>query len=280
MHPYRGRTAALGTKHGKERAIAPPLARRLGLSVTVAAFDTDMLGTFTGEVERPGTPRETVLLKARRGAETARVPIGIASEGSFGPHPSLPWLPCGQELLAFVDLESGLRVVESRISLRTTHGQTTARDLDAAGAFLRRIGFPRQAVIVRPNLGDGPLLKGVAEPAAVAAAIRDAAAASGDGTARIEVDMRAHLNPVRMGEIRRLAARLAKRLATPCPACGRPGFGGDGPVPGLPCGWCGTPTAAPLGERWTCPSCGHGEVRTRPDRPSVADPGQCGECNP
>lgn len=280
MDRYRGRLAALGTKHGKQRAIAPPLARRLGLTVTVADFDTDTLGTFSGEVERPAPPRETVLLKARRAAEVSGLPLALASEGSFGPHPALPWLPCGHELLAFVDLETGLTLVESRTSLRTTHGQMTARDLDGAAGFLGRIGFPRTAVIVRPNAGAGAIVKGLSDPATLAAVIRNAAAASGDGAVRIETDMRAHLNPVRMGEIRKLAARLARRLATACPACGSPGFGSDGPVPGLPCGWCGAPTDAPLGQRWSCPACGHVEVRTTPRQPAVADPGHCAECNP
>ncbi|WP_404325454.1 hypothetical protein [Aerophototrophica crusticola] len=53
---HAGRTVALGTRHGKERAFAPPLLRRLGLSVTLADIDTDQLGTFSGEVERQGTP--------------------------------------------------------------------------------------------------------------------------------------------------------------------------------------------------------------------------------
>lgn len=283
MDLYRGRVAALGTKHGKERAVAPPLARRLGLSVAVPDVDTDRLGTFTGEVERPGTPKETVLMKARAAAEAAGVPLALASEGSFGPHPSLPWLPCGQELLAFIDLDRGLTVVESRVTLRTTHGQVTGRALDGIAGFLSRIGFPRQAVIVRPNAGDagdGSIVKGLSEPAALARALDRAAAASVDGLARIETDMRAHLNPVRMGEIRKVAARLARRLATPCPSCGSPGFGAEGPVPGLPCGWCGGPTGAALGERWHCQSCGHGEVRPHPHRPTVADPGQCPDCNP
>ena len=56
--PYCGRVAVLTTKHGKERAVGRPLRAALGLIVAVPEeIDTDLLGTFTGEVERVGTPR-------------------------------------------------------------------------------------------------------------------------------------------------------------------------------------------------------------------------------
>lgn len=278
---YAGRTAALGTKHGKERAFAPPLLRRLGLGMTVPDMDTDRLGTFSGEVERQTSPRDTVIAKARLAAEAAGLPLALASEGSFGPHPSLPWLAIGHELACFLDLESGLTLVESRASLRTNFGHATGRTPADIAAFLARARFPGHAVIARPNAGPlYPLSKGIRDTGTLAEAMSAAAAASPDRLARVETDMRAHLNPTRMGEIRKVAARLARRLATPCPACARPGFGPDRVVPGLPCGWCGEPTPAPLGLSWGCPTCGHGEVRPRPNQPLAADPSQCPGCNP
>ena len=68
---YAGRTAILATMHGKERAVAPALLETPGLTVTVAAgIDTDRLGTFTGEIDRPGDMLETARRKARLGMET------------------------------------------------------------------------------------------------------------------------------------------------------------------------------------------------------------------
>jgi len=61
--------------------------------VVPAGLDTDGLGTFTGEVERPAPPRETALLKARLAIETTGLPRALASEGSFGPHPALGFVP-------------------------------------------------------------------------------------------------------------------------------------------------------------------------------------------
>ncbi len=278
---HAGRTVALGTRHGKERAFAPPLLRRLGLSVTLADIDTDQLGTFSGEVERQGTPRDTVITKARLAAEASGLPLGLASEGSFGPHPSLPWLAMGHELACFLDLETGLTLVESRASLRTNFGHATGRTTDDIADFLARARFPSHAVIARPNAGPSqPLVKGIRELGTLAAAMAAAAETSPDRLARVETDMRAHLNPTRMGEIRKVAVRLARRLATPCPACAAPGFGPERVVPGLPCGWCGEPTPAPLGLSWRCPACDHAETRPRPHQPALADPGQCPGCNP
>jgi hypothetical protein len=61
----------------------PPLP---ALRVVVAAeVDTDRLGTFTDEVERPGPPRETALMKARLGQRATGLPRALASEGRSGP---------------------------------------------------------------------------------------------------------------------------------------------------------------------------------------------------
>jgi hypothetical protein len=82
MHPYHGLPVVLATKHGKERVIGPPLARSPGLRLVPTAIDTDQFGTFTGEIERTGTPRETALAKAKFGVEISGLPRAIASEGS------------------------------------------------------------------------------------------------------------------------------------------------------------------------------------------------------
>jgi hypothetical protein len=92
----------LRPKHGKEAAIGPALAASPGLRVVVAAeVDTDRLGTFTGEVERPGPPRETALMKARLGQRATGLPRALASEGAFGAHPHTFPTAAGLELLAF-----------------------------------------------------------------------------------------------------------------------------------------------------------------------------------
>ena len=74
--------AALLTKHHKLALIAPALATA-GIQVrSTDAFDTDTLGSFSGETPRLQTPLECARTKARLAAELTGLPIGIGSEGS------------------------------------------------------------------------------------------------------------------------------------------------------------------------------------------------------
>lgn len=92
MNHWAGRQAVIGTMHGKEAVIGPRLSA-LGLTSLVPEnFDTDRFGTFTGEVKRVGTQLEAARQKARAAMAATGAPIGVASEGSFGPHPAIPFL--------------------------------------------------------------------------------------------------------------------------------------------------------------------------------------------
>lgn len=273
--------AVLTTKHGKERVIARPLQAALGLTVTVAdTIDTDLLGTFTGEVDRDGTPREVAVRKARLGMVASGIPLGLASEGSFGPHPFIPFLASNFEILAFVDNDIGITVVESFFSEATNFGHVVARTLDDLAGFLPRAKFPSHALILRPGDGLVPLFKGVANGDTLAQAFRCCAEASADGTVHVETDMRAHLNPTRRATIRRVAFRLARRLATLCAACSSPGWGQVGVERGLPCRTCGTPTEMCFHEVWGCVRCDRLERQPRRDRRQFAEEGECPYCNP
>lgn len=284
-HPYAGKRVALATKHAKQRAIAPALARTPGLEVLVPdGLDTDRLGTFTGEIERPGPPRETALLKARLGIEATGLPRAIASEGAFGPHPQVFLAAGGLEILAFIDAELELEVTEAQLTLHTNFAHLTAAatlDPDTL-TFLHRVGFPAHALVVRPNAGEpnGTLAKGIARRDQLAAAIKHCARASPDGRARLETDMRAHHNPTRMGQIALLARRLAARLNTRCPACGAPGYGTIDTEPGLPCAACTSPTDWIAVEIDGCTLCQHHTRRPRSDQLTTADPAHCPNCNP
>jgi hypothetical protein len=80
LQRYRDRRAVLATMHGKERAIGRPLRAGLGLEIVVpAALDTDRLGTFSGEVERVGSPWDVAIRKARFGMAATGLPFGIAN---------------------------------------------------------------------------------------------------------------------------------------------------------------------------------------------------------
>lgn len=281
---YRTRQVVLATMHCKEAAIAPPLAKLLGLNVVVPqSLDTDVLGTFSGEIARKGTIEETAVAKARLGMSMAGLSIGIASEGAFGPHPSIPFIPAGIELLAFVDDERQIVVTEHLIEEQTNFAHVVTDNIATVGDFLDRAGFPEHGLIVYPNAANtaqAVIHKGIRTRTDLTAAINSSASLSSDGQAMVQTDMRAHQNPMRMASIGRLATRLAQRLLNVCPGCQAPGFGRVCVVSGLPCEACHTPSTLIKHEVHGCPSCEYTEPRPRSDGLEFAEQYWCPFCNP
>jgi hypothetical protein len=148
-HPYFGRRVVLTTKHEKGKVIAPAFKQVLGLEVSECTLDTDILGTFTGEVERKQSPRETVLIKARLGMEKTGESIGIASEGSIGADPFIPFINSDFEMIAFIDEELDLEIVESIRSTEIVTAVTSVYRQEDLTEFLQRADFPQHKLIVR-----------------------------------------------------------------------------------------------------------------------------------
>lgn len=280
---YAGQTIVVTTKHGKERRLALPFRIGLGAHLILAeGIDTDVLGTFTGEIPRVGTPREVAVQKARMGMVATGLPFGVVSEGSFGPDPIVPFLPVHLEVLAFIDDERGIEVYEQVATNDTNFDHAVASTVSDLERFLQRVGFPAHALIVRPHHGNAKhgIRKGILTLAELEEAIQAATGCSDDGKAHVETDMRAHLNPTRGKVSRRLGFQLALRLRRQCPACDAPGWGRVDSEPGLPCRWCRTPTGWTLHEVYACAVCDHRERYPRPDGLVTADPGLCPYCNP
>jgi len=280
---YDGARAVLATMHGPERAIAPLAARFLGLTVEVpTGLDTDTFGTFSREVGRSGTPLEAARAKIAAAFDLAPdAQVGFASEGSFGPHPQVPFCAFGRELVVLIDRAGGLELVGHHGTMDTNFAQQAVMDREAGLAFAAKAGFPEHGVIVMgmadgapaPNLA---LFKTIAAPADLAAAL-DAAIAR-TGAAHIETDMRAHRNPRRMRAIKRAMIDLVRRARSRCPECGRHGFAVTERLTGLPCRWCAAPTFLTRADILQCAGCGHREERAM--AAALADPMYCEECNP
>jgi len=279
-----GETAVIATMHGKEAAIGPVLAQGLGLHCLVPAeFDTDRFGTFTREIERAGSPLDAARAKieaALAGTPSARV--AIASEGSFGPHPQVPFAPLAQELVLMVDRRSGLEIAGHDATLETNFAHLLVDRPDGAVAFAGRVGFPGHALIVMGCRGEQPapdlaLWKGITDLDALARAVRRTITVC--GKAFVETDMRASFNPTRLKAIERAAWDLVRRFQSRCPACAYPGFSVAERVRGLPCEDCGEPTEAIKAEISVCAACGHRLDKAAPG--SIwADSGLCPACNP
>lgn len=281
--PYAGARIALATLHGKADALAPAFAA-LGASLVLAeGVDTDRLGTFSGEIARTQPPLETAVAKARLAMAATGLPLGLATEGSFGPDPVIGLLPLHREIAVLVDDTRGLIVHEQLHTHDTNHAGCWLRAGESIEASrLQRWGFPSHALMLRsePWAPGLPLFKGIADHDALHAATLACIAASPEGRARVDTDMRAHLNPTRMRQIALLGERLVQRLRHHCPSCDAPGFGRTGIIPGLPCAGCGMPTARTLAELHACAACSHSEQRPREDGLHHADPAQCDFCNP
>lgn len=280
-HPYDGQRAVLSTKHDKLPLIGPPLHRAVGLVVEAVAVDTDTLGTFTGDVARPGSPLDTAIAKARLGMSAAGLGLGVASEGSIGPDPTVPLVTADRELVVLVDDEAGIVVWETHTSWDIVTGSTAVAGQADLEPFLTQVGFPAQQLVVRPNAGGAqPISKGIATVGALREAVLDCASVAVDGLARVETDLRAHACPSRRVVIAAAAERLASRLAARCPSCGAPGWGRVDAVFGVPCTRCGTEVADLGAEIDGCVACEHRTIRPVVAPENGADPLRCPVCNP
>lgn len=280
---FSGRTAVLATMHGKQAAIAPVLEEALGLRIEAAVgLDTDRFGTFTGEVSRVGTQREAARAKAETALSLTGADLAIASEGSFGPHPVVPFARANRELVLLLDRREGLELAGHVLTTATNLDHAVVSKWEEALAFADRVGFPDHGLVVRlgPDArGSRVLARGIVTPEALEAALAEALHAWPGGVV-IETDMRAHVNPTRMRAIRQAAEDLVRLVDTCCPACDAPGFDVTAVVPGLPCAWCRLPTALALAHVLSCGRCGREQRRAYPDGETLADPGRCEHCNP
>lgn len=284
---FADRVAVLATMHRKEEVIAPLLEQELGLQVIVpSGFDTDRFGTFSREVKRAGNQLEAARAKAKQAMQITGAPVALASEGAFGPHPAMPYLPCNRELVLLIDQQHDLEIVGEVLSTETNFSQTQVKTLAEARQFAERVGFPQHGLVV--IAGDvrsaadlvtaDRVVKGIVTEAQLADALDWAFTQA--KTAWLETDMRAMHNPTRMKVIRQAAENLVAKVKRGCPNCGRPGFDTVERRSGLPCGLCGQPTSLTYSVINRCQGCGFEQEIKFPDQVTMADPTYCGYCNP
>lgn len=279
---FADRCAVLATMHKKEAAIAPLLKQALGLEVMVPEhFNSDRFGTFTRDVDRPTNQLETARLKAFAALELTGETLALASEGSFSPHPAMPFLPCDREIVVLVDRHHDLEIVGEAISTATNFSHAAIATLDEALLFAQKVGFPSHGLVVMPappSSDSNLMLKGiVTEPNLITAVTRTL---KQFGTAHLETDMRAMYNPTRMQVIAQATQHLISKAKHHCPNCNVPGFSIGEYRHGLPCGLCGQPTAQVLAAIYRCQKCHFEQPKLFPHGTQTADPMYCDFCNP
>jgi hypothetical protein len=163
---FENRKLIIATKHRKESVIAPILEKELGVRCFVdETFDTDLLGTFTGEVERQLDPISTAREKCLQAMKINDCELGIASEGSFGPHPSLFFVSADDEFLIFIDKKNNLEIIARELSTETNFNGKELKSENELLDFAQSIGFPAHGLILRQSKDDiSEIHKGISDP--------------------------------------------------------------------------------------------------------------------
>jgi hypothetical protein len=277
---FNGRSLVVATKHEKEKVIAPILEKELGVKCFVASnFDTDELGTFTGEVERKYDPLTTVKNKCLLAMEINNCDLAIASEGSFGPHPSLYFIPANDELLLFIDKKNSVEIIARELSTETNFNSASIKTKQELNEFSAKANFPSHGLILRPAKDDfTQIVKGITNIEKLNRAFNYFI--SNFGSAFIETDMRAMYNPSRMKVIERAAIKLVEKINSLCPNCSMPGFEITNTQKGLPCNQCNFPTQSTFSYIYTCKKCFFIKEEKFPKGKLTEDPMYCDVCNP
>jgi hypothetical protein len=264
----------IATQHKKEQVIAP-LFQELGIvPLVLPDFDTDQFGTFAGEVERKQDALSTARLKIQQALALSGETLGLASEGSFGPHPQMGFVPADEEVLLLMDLENQLEVAASKISTNTNYAQQEVSSWKELREFAIEVGFPTHALILRTNTR---LQKGISDWQSLKDTFREIQL---NGVAvQAEPDMRAMFNPTRMKVIEKATHLLINKINSVCPVCSYPGFDIVERKTGLPCLLCQRPTSLTQSVIHGCRHCHHQLENLFPDGES-SDPLYCLYCNP
>ena len=258
--------AVLLSKHQKLPFIEEVLAKA-GLQVSeYSQFDTDTLGTFSGEVERTLSPKECALTKAQKACEVAQVEVGLGSEGSFGGGPMPGLLNWNSEILCYYDKRQNLAIYASAEG-PTPLTEISTDTLDELQQQLAK--FPGQRWIYRA--------KSHIHKALLPEAVLEIAQAN-PAPWRFEPDMRAMHCPHRQTMITKAAIDLTNRLSAICPKCQQPDFVVKKVETGLPCELCQFPTNSVQKQIKICSHC-HYEEHVPAAQP-VASASTCPMCNP
>jgi hypothetical protein len=279
---YAGAEVVFTTKHRKGALIAPIFQKILGAHIIEKNLDTDTLGTFTGETPREQGMLECAKQKCLWGIKETNAKYALASEGSFGPHPFIPFLAINREILYFIDRTKDFHLHLTLVREKTNYAMKTLDNIQDLYIFAKHALFPSHALIVRPNVwvDKGTIFKGIQKYTDLEHAFYKCLKTSPDNKVWIETDMRAHLNPTRRKAISELADKVALRLGQRCPHCTYPGWGIVNVEVGLECRECSSPTDLIRGEVYACVKCEHKETRIYPKGIKYAEPQYCPNCNP
>ena len=279
MDFFKDRKIVIATKHSKEKAIGTFLSS-LGLEYFVPEdFDTDAFGTFTRETSRFGNQLEAARKKAIEAMKYTGVDIAIASEGSFGSDPAIPFVSSNLELVLLVDKKHGIEVRGHSRTGDTNFLHEQVSSLGEAIDFAKKVGFPEHGVIVRKNEKSKEIYKDIVSWKDFENIVTKLLSKPFTKEIFLEADMRAHRNPTRMRNIQLAMEDLMKNIASVCPKCHMFGYSIAEYFYGLPCRLCKQPTDIAKSVLYECAKCRYKEEKNI-ENLLFAEPGQCEYCNP
>jgi hypothetical protein len=277
---FEGRQLLISTNHGKENVIGPMMFECLGINCfTVPNLNTDLFGTFSGEIERLDDPFTTAKNKCAKGIEISGCDLALASEGSFGPHPALFFVPADDEILVLIDKKNDLLISAREISTDTNFGAKEIHSEEDLFEFADKHLFPSHAMILKSNANASlDVIKGITKSEDLIRGFNELQ--SKYHSVFIETDMRAMYNPSRMKVIGAACKKLIDKIKSCCPKCNIPGFSVSELVAGLPCELCGASTNSTLKYIYRCQKCDHHQEEMYPNAKKYEDPMFCDICNP
>ena len=280
MKLFENRDLLIVTKHGKDKVLQPLLENNLNVRCKVSLdFDTDSFGTFSGEIKRTGDALTTLRKKCHTAMMLYNADLAVASEGSFGPHPTAFFASADDEMVILLDLKNKLEIIGRKISMETNFASQECSDLQALQEFLKSVNFPSHKVILKSGeKDDSTIYKDCGTLAEVKNVFE--ILISKYGKVHVETDMRAMNNPKRMKVISQAAENLIEKINLLCPKCQMPGFSVSAVTPGLRCGDCHLPTKSILYNTSTCQKCHYTEQKYYPRGISFENPMYCDNCNP
>jgi predicted RNA-binding Zn-ribbon protein involved in translation (DUF1610 family) len=280
IHWFKGRKLVIATMHGKESVMAPLLQEALGVECIVPnLINTDLLGTFSGEIERKKSPYETAKDKCLLALRQTNTDLAVANEGSFGAHPSMPFVSGDDEIVLLLDTKNQLEIFAREVNTHTNFSGKEVTTVEELLEFAASVHFPSHALILRPSQNNHhSIFKGLQVREELLEKFQILMAEYGSCFA--ETDMRAHFNPTRMKVIEAATRKLIEKLQSACPKCGAPGFDVTSVNPGLPCELCGSPTRSSLSWIYTCQACGFTLEKFFPKGKETESATFCDICNP
>jgi hypothetical protein len=277
---FQGRKLLIATKHKKENVIAPIFEKELGVSCFVSdIFDTDTLGTFTGEIERKDGALTALRNKCLLAMKENNCDLCIASEGSFGMHPTIFIAHADDEFLIFIDKKNDLEIIVREISMDTNFNGSEIMNEKELLEFATQVKFPTHGLILKPSEKDiSKIVKGITDEKILKESFHEMMKEFRKVYA--ETDMRALYNPTRMKVIEAAALKLVNSVQLLCPMCETPGFVVSDVKMGLPCEWCNSATRSTLSFIYICKKCHHTSEELYPHNKKTEDPMYCDFCNP